>query len=138
MSAILADDEVMGVFHPGEHGSTYGGNPLGAAVAREALKILVEEKMVERSAELGDVFMDKLRAISSPHVELIRGKGLWIGIVLKESAGGARRFCEALQERGLLCKETHHTVIRVAPPLTISREEIDWAVDQIREVLTTL
>ena len=138
MSAILADDEVMSVFHPGEHGSTYGGNPLGAAVAREALKILVDEKMVERSADLGEYFLERLRAISSPHVELIRGKGLWIGIVLKESAGGARRFCEALQERGLLCKETHHTVIRVAPPLTISREEIDWAVDQIREVLTTL
>jgi ornithine--oxo-acid transaminase len=138
VSAILADDEVMGVFHPGEHGSTYGGNPLGAAVAREALKILVEEKMVERSAELGDYFMEQLRTVESKHVELIRGKGLWIGIVLKESAGGARRFCEALQERGLLCKETHHTVIRVAPPLTISREEIDWAVDQIREVLTTL
>jgi ornithine--oxo-acid transaminase len=137
VSAILADDEVMGVFKPGEHGSTYGGNPLGAAVAREALKVLIEEKMVERSAELGVYFMEKLRAISSPHVKLIRGKGLWIGIVLKESAGGARRFCEALQERGLLCKETHHTVIRVAPPLTITREEIDWAVGQIREVLTT-
>ena len=122
VSAILADDEVMGVFHPGEHGSTYGGNPLGAAVAREALKVLVEERMVERSAELGEYFLDKLRAISSPHIELIRGKGLWIGIVLKESAGGARRFCEMLLQDGLLCKETHETVIRVAPPLTITRE----------------
>jgi len=137
VSAILADDEVMGVFHPGEHGSTYGGNPLGAAVAREALKILVEEGMVEHSAELGEYFLDRLRAISSPHVELIRGKGLWIGIVLKDSAGGARRFCEALQHDGLLCKETHETVIRVAPPLTITREEIDWAVDRIEKALTT-
>jgi len=138
VSAILADDEVMGVFHPGEHGSTYGGNPLGAAVAREALKVLVEEEMVEHSAELGEYFLDKLRAISSPHVELIRGKGLWIGIVLKDSAGGARRFCEALQHDGLLCKETHETVIRVAPPLTITRDEIDWAVDRIGKALTTL
>ena len=138
VSAILADDEVMGVFHPGEHGSTYGGNPLGAAVAREALKVLVEERMVERSAELGEYFMDKLCAISSPHVELIRGKGLWIGIVLKDSAGGARRFCEALLQDGLLCKETHETVIRVAPPLTVTREEIDWAVERIEKALTTL
>ena len=136
VSAILADDEVMGVFHPGEHGSTYGGNPLGAAVAREALKVLVEERMVERSAELGEYFLDKLRAISSPHIELIRGKGLWIGIVLKESAGGARRFCEMLLQDGLLCKETHETVIRVAPPLTITREEIDWAVERIEKALT--
>jgi len=138
VSAILADDEVMGVFHPGEHGSTYGGNPLGAAVARTALEVLVEEAMVERSAELGRYFMDKLLAISSPHVKLIRGKGLWIGIVLEDSAGGARRFCEALQAEGLLCKETHATVIRVAPPLTITRDEIDWAVERIEKVLTTL
>jgi len=138
VSAILADDEVMGVFHPGEHGSTYGGNPLGAAIAREALKILVEEKLIERSAELGDYFMNKLREIDSDHVATIRGKGLWIGIVLKESAGGARRFCEALQEDGMLCKETHETVIRVAPPLTVTREDVDWAVKRIAKVLTTL
>jgi len=136
VSAILADDEVMGVFKPGEHGSTYGGNPLGAAVAREALRVLVDEDMIERSAELGDYFMKRLRTISSPHVELIRGKGLWIGIVLKDTAGGARRFCEALQRGGLLCKETHETVIRVAPPLTITRDEIDWAVDLMAKVLT--
>jgi ornithine--oxo-acid transaminase len=138
VSAILADDEVMGVFKPGEHGSTYGGNPLGAAVARTALEVLVDEGMVERSAELGEYFIDRLRAISSPHVKLIRGKGLWIGIVLEDSAGGARRFCEALQAEGLLCKETHSTVIRVAPPLTITRDEIDWAVERIEKVLTTL
>ena len=136
VSAILADDEVMGVFEPGDHGSTYGGNPLGAAVAREALRVLVDEDMIERSAELGDYFMKRLRTISSPHVELIRGKGLWIGIVLKDTAGGARRFCEALQRGGLLCKETHETVIRVAPPLTITRDEIDWAVDLMAKVLT--
>ncbi len=135
VSAILADDEVMGVFQPGEHGSTYGGNPLGAAVAREALRVLVDEGMVERSAILGGNFMEKLRAISSPHVELIRGKGLWIGIVLKKTAGGARRFCEALQEAGLLCKETHETVIRIAPPLTINEDEIDWAVERIERVI---
>jgi ornithine--oxo-acid transaminase len=138
VSGILADDEVMGVFNPGEHGSTFGGNPLGTAVAREALKVLVEEGMVERSAELGDYFMDRLRSISSPHVKLIRGKGLWIGIVLEDSAGGARRFCEALQQDGLLCKETHATVIRVAPPLTVTRDEIDWAVERFAKVLTTL
>jgi ornithine--oxo-acid transaminase len=138
VSGILADDGVMGVFKPGEHGSTYGGNPLGAAVAREALRVLIDEDMVQRSAELGDYFITRLRAISSPHVELVRGKGLWIGIVLKQSAGGARRFCEALQQRGLLCKETHETVIRVAPPLTITKDEIDWAVERIEEVLTTL
>ena len=135
VSAILADDEVMGVFKPGQHGSTFGGNPLGAAVAREALRVLVEEGMVERSAELGDYFMKRLRAISSPHVELIRGRGLWIGIVLNEAAGGARRFCEGLQRDGLLCKETHENVIRVAPPLTITRDEIDWAVDLMARVL---
>jgi len=138
VSAILADNEVMGVFNPGEHGSTYGGNPLGAAVAREALKILVEEKMIERSAELGAYFMEKIRAIKSDHVKLVRGKGLWIGIVLKDSAGGARRFCEALQEDGMLCKETHETVIRVAPPLSVTREEIDWAVERLDKVLTEL
>jgi ornithine--oxo-acid transaminase len=137
VSAILADDDVMGVFKPGEHGSTYGGNPLGAAVAREALKVIVEEKMVERSAELGEYFMQRLTAINSPHVELIRGKGLWIGIVLTPEAGGARRFCEALQNEGMLCKETHENVIRVAPPLTVTREEIDWAAERIEKVLTS-
>jgi ornithine--oxo-acid transaminase len=138
VSAILADDEVMGVFHPGEHGSTYGGNPLGAAVAREAMKVLVEEDMVQQSADNGAYFLDKLRAIDSKHVKEIRGRGLWIAIELDDEAGGARRFCEALQDEGLLCKETHATVIRVAPPLTIGRDEIDWAVERISKVLTTL
>ena len=138
VSAILADDEVMGVFRPGDHGSTYGGNPLGAAVAREAMKVLVDEDMVQMSAENGTYFLEKLQAIESKHVLEIRGRGLWIAIELKDEAGGARRFCEALQEKGLLCKETHATVIRVAPPLTISREDIDWAAERIGEVLTTL
>ena len=107
-------------------------------MAREALKVLVEERLVERSAELGELFMERLRAIDSPHVKTIRGKGLWIGLVLEDTAGGARRFCEALKSEGLLCKETHETVIRIAPPLTISRDEIDWAVARIEKVLTTL
>ena len=138
VSAILADDRVMGVFHPGEHGSTYGGNPLGAAVAREALKVLVDEDMVRKSADNGAYFLERLQAVDSKHVKEIRGRGLWIAIELNDEAGGARRFCEALQEEGMLCKETHSTVIRVAPPLTIGREEIDWAVERIAKVLTTL
>jgi ornithine--oxo-acid transaminase len=138
VSAILADDEVMGVFRPGEHGSTYGGNPLGAAVAREAMKVLIDENMVQLSADNGAYFLKKLRTVDSKHVKEIRGRGLWIAIELNNQAGGARRFCEALQEEGLLCKETHDTVIRVAPPLTIGRDEIDWAVDRIAKILTTL
>jgi len=138
VSAILADEEVMGVFHPGEHGSTYGGNPLGAAVAREALKVLVDEDMVSQSAEKGAYFLERLQAVESGHVKEVRGRGLWIAIELNDQAGGARRFCEALQEEGLLCKETHATVIRIAPPLSIGRDEIDWAVERIAKVLTTL
>jgi len=138
VSAILADDQVMGVFHPGEHGSTYGGNPLGAAVAREALKVLVDEDMVRKSADNGAYFLGRLQEVRSRHVKEIRGRGLWIAIELNDEAGGARRFCEALQEEGMLCKETHATVIRVAPPLTIGRDEIDWAVERIQKVLTTL
>jgi ornithine--oxo-acid transaminase len=137
VSAILANDAVMGVFTPGSHGSTYGGNPLAAAVARAALRVLVDEELVGRSAELGSELMARLRAIQSPHVAAVRGKGLWIGIVLDERAGGARRFCEALQHEGLLCKETHETVIRIAPPLTITRDEIDWMVERLEKVLTT-
>ncbi|MFP5288548.1 MAG: ornithine--oxo-acid transaminase, partial [Thermoanaerobaculia bacterium] len=116
VSGILADDAVMGVFKPGEHGSTYGGNPLAAAVGRAALRALVDEGMDERSAALGPYFKDRLRAIPSKHVKEVRGKGLWIGIELHHEAGGARRFCEALQQEGLLCKETHDHVLRIAPP----------------------
>jgi ornithine--oxo-acid transaminase len=138
VSGILADDPVMGVFQPGEHGSTYGGNPMAAAVARAALRALVDEKMVESSAELGPYFIERLRGISSRHIKEVRGKGLWIGIELHREAGGARRFCEALQLEGLLCKETHDHVIRIAPPLVIKKEEIDWAVERLEKVLTTL
>ncbi len=136
VSAILSDDEVMGVFQPGDHGSTYGGNPVAAAVAREALKVLLDEGMVERSAELGAYALERLRALDSPHVKEVRGKGLWIGVELKPEAGGARRFCEALQEEGVLAKETHEHVIRIAPPLVITREELDWAIGKLEKVLT--
>lgn len=135
VSAVLGSKEVLGVFNPGDHGSTFGGNPLGAAVAREALKVLVDEKLVEKSAELGKYFIGKLREVESKHVKEIRGKGLFIGVELNNEAGGARRFCEALKDRGILCKETHENVIRFAPPLVITKEEIDWAMEHICEVL---
>lgn len=137
ISGILADDEVMGVFRPGDHGSTFGGNPLACAVARVALKVLVEEGMIENSARLGDYFLERLRAIASPHVKEVRGKGLWIGVELVPEAGGARRFCEALQKEGLLCKETHVNTIRFAPPLVITKDELDWALERIAKVLTS-
>ena len=132
VSAVLASKEVLGVFHPGDHGSTFGGNPLGCAVARAALKVLVEEKLVERSAENGAYFLEKLKAIKSPDIKEVRGVGLWIGIELKNKA---RPYCEALKELGILCKETHDHVIRIAPPLTITREEIDWAAARVRQVI---
>ena len=135
VSAILADDEVMGVFKPGDHGSTYGGNPLAAAVAQAALAALVEEGMVESSARLGEYFLERLRRIESPWVREVRAKGLWIGIELRPEAGGARRFCEALLREGLLCKETHDHVIRIAPPLVIDQSEIDWALERLARVL---
>jgi ornithine--oxo-acid transaminase len=135
VSAVVASKEVLGVFQPGEHGSTFGGNPLACAVAREALKVLVEEKLPERANELGDYLLERLRQIDSLHVAQIRGKGLWAGIVLKPTAGGARRFCQALKERGVLAKETHWNVIRLAPPLVITREEIDWALERLADVL---
>jgi ornithine--oxo-acid transaminase len=135
VSAILARREILDVFQPGDHGSTYGGNPLACAVAREALKVLIEEKLIERAAELGAYLMAGLKKIESPHIKELRGKGLWIGIVLKPEAGGARRFCEALMEWGLLCKETHWNVIRLAPPLVITQQEIDWALERLGRVL---
>ena len=135
VSAVLADRELMGLFQPGEHGSTFGGNPLGAAVARAALNVLIEEGLVQNSADLGNYFIEQLTEIPSPHVKEVRGKGMLIGVELKESAGGARRFCEALQDRGILCKETHDNVIRFAPPLVIDRETLDWAIPIIRDVL---
>jgi len=138
ISAVLSNKAVLGVFHPGDHGSTYGGNPLGCAVARTALKVLVEEGMIDNAALLGTYFMEQLAKIDSSHVKEIRGKGLMIGVELRKEAGGARRFCEALREKGLLCKETHEHVIRFAPPLVITQEEIDWALERIENVLTSL
>ena len=135
VSAVLADQAIMGLYQPGEHGSTFGGNPLAAAVARAALKVIVDEKLVDNAAAMGEYFMEKLAEIPSPHVKEIRGKGLLIGVELTKNSGGARRFCEALQTHGILAKETHESVIRFAPPLIIDRQTIDWAIPQIREVL---
>ncbi len=135
VSAVLADREVLGLFGPGDHGSTFGGNPLACAVAREALRVLIEEHLIERATELGEYLISRLREIESPHVNFVRGKGLWIGIVLKPEAGGARRFCEMLMKHGVLCKDTHGNVIRLAPPLIITQEEIDWALQRLGEVL---
>jgi len=136
ISAVLSSREILGVYRPGDHGSTFGGNPLACAVAREALRVIVEERLVEKSAELGGYFLNKVKEIPSGHVREVRGRGLFIGIELKPEAGGARRFCEALKTRGMLCKETHEHVIRLAPPLVISQEEIDWACDQLKAVLS--
>lgn len=135
ISAVISSREILGLYRPGDHGSTFGGNPLACAAAREALRVIVDEKLVQRSAELGGYFLNKLRTIRSPHVKEFRGRGLFIGIELKPEAGGARRFCEALKERGMLCKETHEHVIRIAPPLVISQEDIDWAFEQVKAVL---
>jgi len=135
VSAVLADKLLLGLFEPGEHGSTFGGNPLAAATARAALGVIVEENLVERAAELGEYFLEQLAEIPSPHVKEVRGKGLLIGVELKQSAGGARRFCEALVKKRILAKETHVHTIRFAPPLVIDKTTIDWALPSIREVL---
>jgi ornithine--oxo-acid transaminase len=132
VSAVLSSKEILGVFQPGDHGSTFGGNPLGCAVARTALKVLVEEKMVERSAENGAYFLNKLKTLRNAKLKEVRGRGLWIGIELNEAA---RPYCEALKVEGVLCKETHDKVIRIAPPLVITREEIDWAFEKIKKVI---
>jgi ornithine--oxo-acid transaminase len=136
VSAVLADRDLLGLFRPGEHGSTFGGNPLGAAVARTALRVLTDENLIENAAHLGEYFEEHLAEIPSPHINEVRGKGLLIGVELKVEAGGARRFCEALLHKGILAKETHQHVIRFAPPLVITKTEIDWALPGIREVLT--
>jgi ornithine--oxo-acid transaminase len=135
VSAVLADKAILGLFTPGEHGSTFGGNPLAAAVSRAALRVIREEKLAERSQQLGEYFLEQLSEIPSPHVKEVRGRGLLIGVELKPEAKGARRFCEALQQKGILAKETHDNVIRFAPPLVIDKETIDWALPSIREVL---
>ncbi len=135
VSAVLSDRYLLGLFQPGEHGSTFGGNPLGAAVARAALRVLVEEDMIQNSAEMGEYFIDQLAEINSPNIKEVRGKGLLIGVELKPAARGARRFCEALKVQGILAKETHENVIRFAPPLIVTRPVLDWALPRIREVL---
>ena len=134
VSGILANDDVMRVFHPGDHGSTFGGNPLGAAVGKAALDVIIDEDLSARSLELGDWFADELRAIDSPHIDHIRGRGLMVGIVIKEESGTARPFCEALMERGILCNDTHHQVIRISPPLVITREILEETLPAIAEV----
>jgi len=135
VSAVLADKPLLGLFAPGEHGSTFGGNPLAAAIARAALRVIRDEKLAERADELGRYFVEQLAEIPSPHVKEVRGRGLLIGVELKPEAGGARRFCEAMQSRGILAKETHENVIRFAPPLVIDKATIDWALPSIRDVL---
>jgi ornithine--oxo-acid transaminase len=135
VSAFLSTDEVMGVFRPGDHGSTFGGNPLGAAVAREALRVLVDEKLVQNSARLGPWFMEQLGNIKSPSIVEARGRGLWVGLVLNRKA---RPYCEALKEEGLLCKETHDTVIRFAPPLIITKRELAMALRRVEKVFKKL
>ena len=135
VSAMLSGDEVMAVFRPGDHGSTFGGNPLGAAVGKAALEVIEEEGLTQKSFELGSYFKEELEKINSPFVKEIRGRGLMIGVEIKEEHGEARPYCEKLMELGLLCKETHQQTIRFAPPLVISKEEIDQALVEIRKVL---
>ena len=135
VSAVLSGKEILGVFNPGDHGSTFGGNPLGAAVARESLKVLIEEKLIENSRDLGEYFLNKLLEIKSKHIKEVRGRGLFIGIELFPEANGARRFCKSLMKRGILCKETHDNVIRIAPPLVITKAEIDDALVKIKDTL---
>ncbi|MBN1956170.1 MAG: ornithine--oxo-acid transaminase [Anaerolineae bacterium] len=135
VSAVLASQEVLGVFCPGDHGSTFGGNPLGCAVARAAVQVLIDEGLIENAVELGSYLMGRLSRIESEHIKEVRGKGLLIGVELFPRAGGAHRFCEALKEQGILAKETREHVIRFAPPLVITRPEIDWALERIEAVL---
>ena len=138
ISAVLSNKEVLGVFHPGDHGSTFGGNPLACAVARTALKVLVEERMVENAAAVGNYFIERLSKIKSDYIKEVRGRGLMIGVELLPEAGGARAVCEKLMEKGVLSKECHQNVLRLTPPLVIKREEVDWAVERIVDVLTNL
>ncbi|MCL0073060.1 ornithine--oxo-acid transaminase [Dehalococcoidia bacterium] len=135
VSAVLSSTEVLGVLRPGEHGSTFGGNPLACAVARKAISVLIDENMIENSAVMGEYFRSGLSDIKSPYIKEVRGRGLLIGVELVPEAKGARRFCEKLLTQGLLCKETHENTIRFAPPLVITKEEIDWALERIEAVL---
>ncbi len=138
ISAVLSNKAVLGTFQPGDHGSTFGGNPLGVAAARMALKVIVEEGMIENAAKMGNYMMSSLGEIDSPYVKEVRGQGLLIGAELHPEADGARRFCEALMEKGLLCKETHDNVIRFAPPLIVTKDDLDWALERIEDVLLNL
>ncbi len=135
VSAVLSSSDLLGLFTPGEHGSTFGGNPLGASVARTALKVLVEENMISNAENIGAYFQEQLAEIPTNKVKEIRARGLLIGVELNESAGPARKYCEMLQKKGILAKETHETTIRFAPPLIIDKVTIDWALERIREVL---
>lgn len=135
VSAFLADDEVMAVFTPGDHGSTFGGNPLAAAIGRAALRVLVEERLADRARELGEWFMAELRKIESPHVAEVRGRGFLIGVEIRKESGPARPYCEALMERGILAKETHEQVVRFAPPLVVGKADLEWALPRVAEVL---
>jgi len=138
ISATLSSREILGVFKPGEHGSTFGGNPLACAVAREALRVLQDEKLVVNAAEMGAYFLAKLKKIRSKQIKEVRGKGLLIGVELRPEAGGARRFCEELKKEGLLCKETHDNVIRFAPPLIVRQKDLNWAFKRIKQVFKRL
>ncbi|MFW5854571.1 MAG: ornithine--oxo-acid transaminase [Thermodesulfobacteriota bacterium] len=135
VSAVLSNKAVLGVLRPGEHGSTFGGNPLACAVARKAVRVLFEENLIDNAREQGGYFLDGLKRIESPHIKEIRGKGLMIGLELHPEAGGAHRFCNLLKEKGLLCKDTHENTIRFAPPLVIRREDVDWALERIEAVM---
>ncbi len=135
VSAMLSDAEVMDVFLPGDHGSTFGGNPLGAAVGMASLQVIVDEDLPQRAQELGSWWLGELQRLPSPHVKEVRGKGLMIGVEIKTESGPARPFCEALQQRGILAKETHEQVVRFAPPLTVEKKDLEWALGGIREVL---
>jgi len=135
VSGIISSREILGLFRPGDHGSTFGGNTLACAVGLAALDVIVDEKLAERSSEMGAYFMSRLSALKSPHVREVRGKGLLIGVEIKEDRGKARPYCEKLMGLGILAKETHDQVIRFAPPLVITREEADWALEQIAKVL---
>jgi ornithine--oxo-acid transaminase len=136
VSAVLSNKEVMDVLQPGEHGSTFGGNPLACAIARTAIRVLVDEKMIENARQIGDYFLAGLKKIHSPHIKEVRGRGLMIAMELFPEAGGARPFCYLLAGKGMLCKETHENTIRFAPPLVIKKEEVDWALEQIDAVMT--
>ena len=137
VSAVLSDKPVLGLFTPGEHGSTFGGNPLGSAVARTALKVIVEEKLIENARKMGEYFTEQLYEMPQKNIKEIRGRGLLIGVEMTEESGNARMYCEALQKKGILAKETHESTIRFAPPLIINRETIDWALPRIKEVLSS-